>query len=277
MRSKLYIALTLLILSYTSSMASNQPPMGEKKNLRLNYRGFVQQYSRWEAGFSLGVANSMTDIAPRKADTQSTFTDVYSRGFSPAISLNTRYRFDQSFSMKLNLGALMLKGNDKWSPDIDVVNRGKSFSNNLVEGSLLAEFYLPKSQFKSKKDFKYNIFDVFIFSGISAFYHSPEVLGPIIDEYDQNLLDRDDIYSNIQIAVPLGLGIQWTLANKWTIGADMNFRYTFFDYLDGFKRPNSTQNDYFFTSNVSIGYIINSKAFKTKGSSAGHVFTNPFN
>lgn len=268
-----YYSLFLLVFSFSyASLASNQPPIGEKENLRLNYRGFIQHYTRWEAGISLGVANSMTDIAPRKADTESLLTNVYLKGFSPAFSLNTRYRFDQSFSLRMNVAGIMLRGNDTWSPDIDVVNRGKSFSNNLAEGSLLAEFYLPRQRLQSKKDFRYNVMDVFVFSGISSFYHSPEVLGPIIDEYDQNLLERDDVYRKFQFAVPMGVGIQWTLSNKWVLGVDVNFRYTFFDYLDGFKRPFSTRNDYFFTSNVGIGYIINSKAFKTKGSSAGHVF-----
>jgi hypothetical protein len=272
MNKTLYIPLFILLLSFSSSQAAIQPPMGEKKNLRLNYRGFNQQSTRWEAGFSLGVANTMTDIAPRKANTQATLTDIYIRGLSPAISLQTRYRVDQSFSMKFNLSTLMLRGKDIWSPDSDVVNRGKSFSNNVIEGSLLTEFYMPLRKFESKKDFRYNVMDVFFFTGISAFYNSPEVLGPIIDEYDRNLLESENLYRKIQFAVPLGMGIQWTLDNKWVLGVDMNFRYTFFDYLDGFKRPYSTRNDYFFSSNIGVGYILSSKAFKTRGSSAWHVF-----
>jgi hypothetical protein len=272
MYKSFYIPFLFLSLSLSYSQAAIQPPMGKKENLRLNYRGFNQQSTRWEAGFSLGVANAMTDIAPRKANTQATLTDVYIRGFSPAISLQTRYRFDQSFSMKLNLSAMMLKGNDKWSPDIDVVNRGKSFSNNLMEGSLLTEFYMPRRQFQFKKDIKYYVMDVFVFTGFSAFYNSPEVLGPIIDEYDRNLLESENLYRKIQFAVPLGLGIQWTLGSTWVLGFDMNFRYTFFDYIDGFKRPYSTRNDYFFSSNIGVGYILSSKAFKTRGSSAWHVF-----
>jgi hypothetical protein len=240
--------------------------------MKMSYRGEMLQNNRWEAGFSLGVANAMTDIAAGTANTQASIMDVYSRGLSPAVSIHSRYRFGDPFSLRFNATALMLRGNDRWSSDIDVVNRGKSFTNTLMEGSLLAEFYLPRTRKKTNKDFTLQGLDFFLFTGLATFYHSPEVKGPIIDDYDQSLLNADNIYSQYQVAVPVGAGFLFKVGSRVIMGMDFSFRYTFFDYLDGFRRPYSTRNDFYFTSSLSLGYIISSKADRTNNSSAPHIF-----
>lgn len=250
-----------------------QPPMGTKSNMKLNYRGYMLQSHRWEAGFSVGVANSMTDVASSEAQTQASMTDVYSRGLSPALSLYSRYRFNDIFGVRGNVSALMLRGNDRWSQDLDVVNRGRSFTNTIFETAAVGEVYMPRKMKNIKRDLSLNRMDIYLFGGISAFYHSPEVKGPIIDEYDRSILEADNIYSNFQMGLPVGAGIQWLISNSWILGMDFNFRYTFFDYLDGFRRPYSNRNDFFFTSNIHLGFVIDSKAYKTGNSSSRHVFT----
>ncbi len=268
------LSLTLLVLVVTSSNAFNQPAVGQKNANQLTYRKFMYQHIRWEAGFSVGAANSMTDIAASKTQTQASITDVYFRGLSPALSVYSRYRFSKAFSLRGNINALLLRGNDRWSPNLEIVSRGKSFTNSIFETNLLTEFYLPKNELRPKLDFNSNLLDLFVFAGISAFYHSPKVDGPIIDDFDADLLERENAYNNIQMAIPLGVGLQWTMAQRWVLGLDVNFRYTFFDYLDGFRRPYSNRNDYFFTSNVSFGYIIGSRrSGKAKiNTEAPHVF-----
>lgn len=240
--------------------------------MKVSYRGEMLRNNRWETGLSLGIANAMTDIAAGTANRQAALTDVYSRGFSPALSLYSRYRFGDPFSLRLNASALMIRGNDRWSPDIEVVNRGKSFSNTLLEGSILAEFYLPRERKKTNKDFTLKNFDLFLFSGLATFYNSPELKGPIIDDYDQSLIEADNLYSPMQVAIPFGAGFLFNLGSRTIMGMDFSFRYTFFDYLDGFRRPYSTRNDFYFTSSITVGYILSTKADRTSNSTVPHVF-----
>lgn len=247
-------------------------PLGGKKNMKLTYRSEHMKYVRWEGGISVGFANSVTDIAPGEANTQPALTDIYSRALSPALMINTRYRFNSSFSLKSNLGVSMLRGDDRWSENLEVVNRGKSFSNNVFEGSLLAEIYLPKPKRRVKADFGKGIFDWFFFGGLSLFYNNPEVMGPVIDDFDQGLMNADLLYNNLQVGIPFGTGIQWTLDNRWVFGIDLNFRYTFFDYLDGLTRPYSTRNDHYFSTSFNLGYILFSKSTRPGSSSVSHVF-----
>jgi len=230
-----------------------------KSGTQINYRGFSMRNIRWEIGFSLGVANSMTDIAAGKAGKQASLTDVYARGFSPAGLLSLRYRFHDNFALRWNTGAIMLRANDQWSADINIINRRKSYSNTLFEGSLLAEFYLPQGNVRPKADFSQNTRDLLFFTGVAVFYHSPDVNGPIIDDFDRNLLGADYLYSNVQLAIPIGAGIQWTIENRWVVGFEANFRYTFFDYLDGFKRPYANRDDFYFTTGITLGYIFKSR------------------
>lgn len=234
----------------------------------------MMKHNRWEGGLSLGVANSMTDVASGKANTQAALTDVYSRGMMPALGLYSRYRFNSTFALRGNLSGIMLKGNDRWSPDIDVVNRGRSFTNTLYETSLLSEFYLPRRITSPKKDFSYHGMDLYFFGGLALFYHSPEIKGDIIDDYDRVILQGNNIYDHWQFAIPFGAGIQWTIYNKWVLGVDFNFRYTFFDYLDGFRRPYSSRNDYYFTTGLKIGYLIESNQNRRRSSSVRHIFDN---
>jgi hypothetical protein len=269
---KSLIIFLLFILSSLVNTIAQQPPMGRKSNMKLNYRGFMMQYTRWEAGISLGAANSMTDIAARQAERQASILDFYPRGFSPSIGAHTRFRHNAAFAVKANAGALMLRANDRWSPNIDIVNRGKSFSNTLLEGSLLGELYMPKRDIKPKRDIRQSIMDLYFFTGLAFFYHSPKVQGPFIDEYDELISTSEYVYSNFQWAVPVGVGLQWTVGNRWVFGVDLNFRYTFFDYLDGFRRKYSNRNDFYFSTNFGIGYILKSKAFERDGTPARHVF-----
>ncbi len=273
MKKPLIFILFLFVFSLiTPGIFAQSPPMGKKSKMKLNYRGYSLKNIRWEAGFSLGMANSMTDVAPSEANTQAGMTDFYSRGLSPALSLYGRYRSHNIFALKGNISALMLRGNDRWSPDIEVVNRGRSFTNTIFEGALVGEFYLPKKQKRIKSDFSLNTMDLYLFTGLAGFYHSPQVKGAIIDDYDFNILNADNIYSNWQVAVPIGAGLQWTLGYRWILGMDVNFRYTFFDYLDGFRRPYSSRNDFFFSSNINLGFIIDSEAYQTRNSTPIHVF-----
>jgi hypothetical protein len=275
MRTAMLIALLNCII-VSSALAQGEPSVAQDKK-KLSYRSFMFRSPRWEFGAGVGISNSFTDMAPRVAGTQPDFTAIYIQGFSPAASFHTRYRATTAFGAKASVGAVMLKGRDSWSPDEEVVARNKSFTNTLFEFNLLGEIYLPKRNLRPKPDFTYRFRDIWFFSGLSAFYHFPEVSGPIIDEYDESLLTTDDIYNNFQLAVPIGMGMQWTLSNKWVFGWDFNFRYTFFDYLDGFKRPNSTRNDHFFTIGLNVGYIPTRDVYRTTAPRVRHIFVPGIN
>lgn len=225
----------------------------------ISYRKLVIPGPRVEAGFSLAAANAMTDIASSNANAQSAITDIYLQGTSPSASVWRRYRYNDRYAVKTNLSWIHLRGKDSWSSNQEVAQRGKSFSNNLFELSFLGEYYIPKKYTRTKQDFSVNWSDLYLFTGLAVFYHDPVVKGPVIDTYDEVLLNNPDAYSNLQLAIPLGVGYAWNFSNRWTLGLDTKFRFTFFDFVDGFKRPYSTRYDYYFTLNANLGFVLDSK------------------
>ncbi|MFW5758681.1 MAG: DUF6089 family protein, partial [Bacteroidota bacterium] len=140
-----------------------------------------------------------------------------------------------------------------------VVTRGKSFTNTVFEGSMHGELYMPRNHNQPKKDIRQNYMDTYIFSGLSLFYHNPQLSGEIIDDYDQALMNQTNTFADLQVAIPIGAGVKWNINHQWHMGLEFNFRYTFFDYLDGFTRPYSPQNDHFFTTKLNVGFITKSK------------------
>lgn len=276
MKKRFIIVFTLtLVLSFFSLMA--QTHMERKNQPRLNYRSFLTPGPQVELGLYVGAANAMTDIGASSYQQQASMFDVYSRGMSPSVAVYTRYKPNERLGLRANLSASMIRGNDRWSPEIEVVNRGKSFTNNIYELAVVGEYYLPKGFKKPKQDFRFNWLDFYVFAGAAGFYHDPMVFGPIIDEYDRKLLESDDVVKNFQFAIPMGLGLKWNIASEWTIGLDFNFRYTFFDYLDGFRRPYSDRNDFYFTTGISIGYIFENNSRNTNRMITRKVFSGKGN
>ncbi|HCW09109.1 MAG TPA: hypothetical protein DGG95_17260, partial [Cytophagales bacterium] len=53
-------------------------------------------------------------------------------------------------------------------------------------------------------------------------------------------------YSNVQISIPLGVGIKYVLNPKYYLSLEIGMRKTFFDYLDNISKSNSSSKNYQF-------------------------------
>lgn len=55
--------------------------------------------------------------------------------------------------------------------------------------------------------------------------------------------------------LPVGAGLSCSLGSRWSLNYELNFRYTFNDYLDGFSyTANPNQNDYYHSHTVGLHY-----------------------
>lgn len=259
----------LIILMVVQGFA--HPNMSKKSRKQLSYRNFALQGPRMELGLGLGIANAFTDLAASNARSQPAVTDIYARGLLPALSLYLRYDSGNIFAIKGSFNTCQLKANDAWSSDLEVVNRGKAFTNTIYEGSITGELHLPRDYSHPKRDINSNQIDPYLFVGLGLFYHQPDVQGEPIDDFDE-AMNTPDLYSNWQLSVPMGMGVHWNMSSRWKMGWEVNFRYTFFDYLDGVTRPYSTRNDFYFTTNFNIGYVFMKKERKTNKNVRKHVF-----
>lgn len=170
----------------------------------------------------------------------------------PALALIYRNNLNRRFTLKASAWSGELRGNDKVNNvDTAKINRNLHFRSPIIELSGQIEFNFFEYETGSNR----YPFSPFIFTGISFFKHNPQAR-----RWDtENPFDRDgyatsnewvelqplgtegqnsthyaekDPYALTQIAIPLGVGIKWSLGEKFSLVAEYGMRKTFTDYLD---------------------------------------------
>lgn len=264
--------------------AQPKPRVLTPSNKQFTYRNYHLPGPRIELGLSAGAVYPFTDVAPGEPDQQPAITDFSFKSVDVNSGLFLRYRFNDLYALKGTATYLKLKGDDWHARSEAVRQRGRSFSNELYELGVIGEFYLPK---KKGNEVKNAWVDFILFGGVAGVYHDPVISGIIRDSlgrpdrYDQEQRNDPDAYKNLIVSFPTGLIIQYNYLNKWTLGLDMNFRWTFTDFLDGFDRPTRQRPDYYFTTNLTFSYVLSyaprrsnttlfRKVFKPKRTNAGN-------
>lgn len=234
--AKISKTLTILILSLfhfqlQAQKLKKSPPLTPSET-----EGYVN------VGFLVGAANYYGDIPSGPLFTRPAFGAYISRKLSPRIH------------GRLQVSWANVVGDDNAEDkNSGVYARNLHFQNQILETSLLASYDLIKSPGKHTKR---KNFTPYVFTGITLFHHNPrakipEVLGnrwvelqPLGTE-GQGRPGYKQPYSKIQFALPMGLGLKWTLDKRWDVGIETGVRFTFFDYLD------DVSGDYPFLSDLA--------------------------
>ena len=191
-----------------------------------------------EVGFAVGGTSYSGDI---------------SRGYKlldskPAGMLYIRRNFNDHLSMRFGLMAGKLTASDASDPiDAFAAARDASFSISMVEFSMMFEYHFLN--FKTSSPLER--WSPYFTGGLSLFAMSGHV-------------DKPRPYSNFQPAIPIGVGIKYTLNPKWMLGVEWSARKLFFDYLDNvsegdlqvknYQYGNWYDNDSYYFIGVSINY-----------------------
>ncbi|MDN4164590.1 DUF6089 family protein [Cytophagales bacterium LB-30] len=166
----------------------------------------------------------------------------------PAATAYFRYNFNPALSVKVGATAGRLIGVDRSTYDALSEARATRFTSTLVEAAVSAEYYfldVVKGSFLNR-------FSPYFYGGAAIFYFSrPPSASPAP-------------YSNIQPALPFGLGFKYTFSKKWTVLFETGARKLFFDYLDGisdgdvsqknFQYGNPNDTDWYFNTNLTLSY-----------------------
>lgn len=170
----------------------------------------------------------------------------------PAVGLIYRNNLNRRFALKASAWSGELRGSDKKNVvDTFKINRNLHFRSPIIELSGQVEFNFFEYETGSTR----YPFSPFIFAGLSIFKHNPQAR-----RFDtENPYDRDgfgtsndwielqslgtegqnsfhypekEAYSLTQFAIPLGVGIKWSLGQRFSLVAEYGIRKTFTDYLD---------------------------------------------
>lgn len=124
-----------------------------------------------------------------------------------------------------------ISGSDVNNDRPDLQSRNLSFQSSILEGS----FQLIGHILADKKKF-----DPYVLVGISAFHFNPKAfyegewveLQPLGTEGQELVFGGERKYNRLQLAIPMGGGIQFHTEGGLIWGLEMGYRKTFTDYLD---------------------------------------------
>ena len=178
----------------------------------------AQITQRSELGFGLGTFNYTGDLVR-------TYNFAFSK---PAATVIYRANLSKVVSLRTSLTGGKLGASDRVHPiDAFGVKRNASFNIFLMEISGAFEYH-----FLDWREDKRRIrFTPYVFAGVGLFFISGNA-------------SKTAEYSNVQIAIPFGVGVKYVLNPKWYLSLEMGIRKTFFDYLDNISTGNTKLKNY---------------------------------
>jgi len=98
-----------------------------------------------------------------------------------------------------------------------------------------------------KKDFDFSI-NTYLFAGAGALSFFPEMdLDGIPNPFEGD-------FKKITLVIPVGIGFKYTFHKKLCAGIELGARYTFSDFIDGFRTENSKAKDLYWLATINIVY-----------------------
>jgi hypothetical protein len=204
---------------------------------------------RSEVGFGLGTFNYTGDLARN-------YNFLNSK---PAGTLFYRSNLSKVVSFRVSVTAGKIGASDKRPVDAFAEQRNASFNLFLMEVSTVMEYH-----FLNWRDNKRMIrFTPYLFAGLGLFGMTGNKSKP-------------EEYSNVQGAIPFGLGVKYIYNPKWYFSLEFGPRKTFFDYLDNVSVGRQNNKNY------QYGNPFDNDAYYFLGITLTHTFydipcpTNPY-
>lgn len=212
---------------------------------------------RYEVGGGLGITQVFGDIGGT-FDKNNLYglRDIKFDETSMAFDAYARYKIDPLYSLKSNLVLGFGHGTDTRNR----VTNPRSYKTKLLEFSVQGEYYLitEEAKYRSAAMFNrrgmlnnYASFSAYIFAGLGFVYAMPKVFPPesINPQYD---LVATSAFGGV---VPFGAGVKYVINDRFLMNAELGYRYTTSDYLDGItQKVASKHNDVYYFLTLSVGY-----------------------
>ena len=145
-----------------------------------------------------------------------------------AAGVTGEYELSSKLSLKAGLTYAQIAGDDQYNSKDYLKLRNLSFESNIVELSLVAQYYT--FDFDSKR------WSPYVFGGIAVYHFNPYILTvndekvflPPLSTEGQGLTGYDiKPYSLTQFALPFGLGAKYAINDNIRIGAEFGMRKLF--------------------------------------------------
>jgi hypothetical protein len=215
---------------------------------------------RFEGSIGLGSCNIFGDIGG--SATQANLFGLKDIQFStsrPSLVLGARYKLDENMALKLNINLCLGGGTDAKS--IHAENgRTYSFTSFLAEQSLQYEYYIiSEDKIRHSNALfthsgminNYSRISFYGFAGLGGLFYSAKITGtsPTPDL-------ETKLGPGYTLAIPAGLGLKFVYSDHWSFNAEIGYRYSLSDGLDGLTTKYSKANDIYWITSVTACYRI---------------------
>ncbi len=215
---------------------------------------------RFEGSIGLGSCNIFGDIGG--SATQENLFGLKDIRFSttrPSLISSLRYKLDANMALKFNLNFCMGGGSDVNSIHAEL-GRTYKFTSFLSEQSLQFEYYLLSEDKVRKSNAlytrsgmmnNYSKIGVYLFGGVGGLFYTGKVTGT-------SPTPEADIMTKpgYTLTVPAGIGAKLVWSDRWSFNAELGYRYTLSDGLDGLTTQYSHFTDIYWMTTVTACYRI---------------------
>jgi hypothetical protein len=174
------------------------------------------------------------------------------------VNANLKYRITQNINARVSVSYGILHATDERGSN---EGRGYEATTAILESALLGEYYFIRNSAENSYLFNkgrgrgmggiLRSIDFYAFTGIGALNYS---ITP------NDLLAAHGLNTKgLTGVVPLGVGGSLAAYPSITFGAELGFRYTFTDNLDGYTSQYSTANDVYYFFNLTFIYRLKLK------------------
>jgi hypothetical protein len=210
------------------------------------------QYS-WDYGIKFGAANYLGDIGGKELTRRDFIWDMHILSTRYSGGAYGRYKFSKRLAVATHFDFTRITDADRLTTNPARRGRNLNFRNNIFEFGARAEVTIWYDNDVSNKGYYNPDFKMYLFGGVSGYYHNPQ--GQIYTngelQYGGQWFDlrpwktegQESEYSALGIAIPAGVGMYFTFNKEWRVGLEFSWRTTFTDYLDDistvYNLPNS--------------------------------------
>ena len=247
----------------------------------LDAQGFYNRYEyrrkRHQITFGAGASACLTDVGGSDFDQsefdndglKNTFRSIYDLDLAKtkyAASFSYIYQIASSVTLRANLSAAEISGDDALTAEYFRNNRRLNFNTFLAEASFISEYILIHERTGNR----YNLrspagkflgaktplgIGLYVFAGVGGVYFEPSGYDRFIDEYGtvigsgkkyklrelrtegqgtsiDTVRKLGQTYNPVAICIPLGIGIKKAFNGNNGIKLEFGYRFTNTDYLD---------------------------------------------
>jgi Domain of unknown function (DUF6089) len=192
--------------------------------------GFSQYL--WDFGGHLGASNYLGDMGGKAKTRRDFVVDMKLSKTQFALGAFARYKINPIVSAKLAANWSRIAGADYLSTNPGRAGRNLSFRDDIFDLELTAQLFFVDVPDLGRSYRYRNDFRMYAFVGVGGFYYDPKTYYNGKWTALRPLQTEGKKYGPINVSIPAGLGLYFTIDKKHRIGFEYSWRTTFTDYLD---------------------------------------------